>query len=91
MQDLSTGEMRDLTPFLKGVPTLPPGESIAKFMAASAALDAALQKAKDEVQPDRSKQGPVFAVGEVLEIRGGRFQVTKIEPGHLKLKSLPAV
>jgi hypothetical protein len=53
-------------------------------------LSAALQAAKDAVQPDRSRQGPVFFVGEELEIKGGRFQVTRIEPGHLRLKSLPA-
>ncbi len=48
-----------------------------------------LQAACDAVQPDRRLQGPIFSVGEILEIRGGKFQVTKIEPGYLKLKSLP--
>lgn len=48
-----------------------------------------LQAACDAVQPERRFQGPIFVVGEILEIRGGKFQVTKIEPGHLKLKSLP--
>lgn len=84
MQDLSSGEMRDLTPFLKDIPTLPSGEP-----AQCRELREKLQAACDAVQPDRTKQGPIFQVGEVLEIRGGKFQVTKIEPGHLRLKSLP--
>ena len=85
MQDLSTGEMRDLTPFLKDIPKV----SAAEFMGLQRVLEQ-IQAAKDVVQPDRSKQGLVFAVGEVLEIRGGKFKVTRIEPGHLRLKSLPA-
>lgn len=49
-----------------------------------------LQAACDEAQSDRSRQGPVFQLGEIVEIRGGRFQVTKIECDHLELKGLPA-
>ena len=85
MQDLSSGEMRDLTPFLKDIPKVDPAE----FMGLQRVQEQ-IQAAKDAVQPDRSKQGPVFAVGEVLEIRGGRSLITKIEPGHMRLKSLPS-
>lgn len=74
--------MKDLTPFLKDIPLVPPPRFFREFADR-------LQDACDQVQPDRSKQGPVFMVGEVIEIKGGKFQVTKIEPGHLKLKSLP--
>lgn len=88
MQDLSTGEMRDLTPFLKDIPTVDP-TAYNDLAAKLKEHEQQLQAAKDAVQPDRSKQGPVFAVGEVLEIKGGRFQITRIEPGHLRLKSLP--
>ena len=84
MQDLSTGEMRDLTPFLKDIPTMPSGEP-----RQCRELRDKLQAACDAVQPGRTKQGPIFEVGEVLNIRGGRFQITKIEPGHMRLKSLP--
>ncbi len=84
MQDLSNGEMRDLTPFLKDIPQVSTGE----FMGLQRVQDQ-IQTAKDALQPDRSKQGPVFAVGEILEIKGGKFQITRIEPGHLRLKSLP--
>ena len=97
--------MKDLTPlmkeFLKDVPEFKPHgmtfEEAAKAGSERSASDFVryrfeeeLQKAKDAVQPDRAKQGPVFQVGEVLDIRGGKFQVTKIEPGHLRLKSLPS-
>jgi hypothetical protein len=84
MQDLSDGSMKDLTPFLKDMPDNSPVERLVGL----SKLQDKLQAACDAVQPDRSKQGPVFMVGEVLEIKGGRFQVTKIEPGHLRLKSL---
>jgi hypothetical protein len=91
MQDRSTGEMKPLDPkFFEQLPKMNPSE----FMAAAAgiaALNNAIQEAKDAVQPYRSKQGPVFQVSEVLEIKGGRFQITRIEPGHMRLKGLPSV
>jgi hypothetical protein len=49
----------------------------------------AIQNACDAVEPDRAKQGPVFAVDEVVELKGRKFLVTKVEPGHLRLKGLP--
>lgn len=86
MQDLSTGEMKTLAAeFFKDIPTLPSGEP-----KDCRELRERLQRACDAAQPDRTKQGPVFMVGETIEIRGGKFQVTKIEPGHLRLKSLPS-
>ena len=50
----------------------------------------AIQSAKDAVEPNRANQGPVFEVGEEIEIRGGRFRITRIEPGHMRLLSLPS-
>jgi hypothetical protein len=81
MQDLRTGEMRDISAFFNKLPT------DATAFERRKALDEACQKA----EPDPKRRGPVFEVGEVLEIRGGKFQVTKIEPGHLRLKSLPSI
>ena len=81
MQDLRTGELKDLSPFLKDIPMQ------ASPFERRRALDEACAKA----EPDPARRGPVFQVGEILEIRDGRFQVTKIEPGHLKLKSLPSL
>lgn len=89
MQDLSSGEMRDLTPFLKDVPKVDPTEFM-RLAQAEGKLADELQKAKDAVQPDRSKQGPVFAVGEVLEIRGGKFKVHAIAGNRLYLDSIPS-
>ncbi len=81
MQDLSTGEMRDISSFIKDL------KSDASPYDKRKALDAACQAA----EPDPKKRGPIFEVGEVIEIRGGRFQITRIEPGHMRLKGLPAV
>lgn len=90
MQDLSSGEMRDLTPFLKDIPVVPQNEIAAQLANAQSRLSTALKEAKDTVQPDRHLQGPVFFVGEVIELKGGKFQVTRIEPGHMRLKGLPS-
>jgi hypothetical protein len=79
MQDLRTGELVDLSEFIpKEIDTRSPfGKR------------KALAEACERAQPDPARRGPVFEVGEILQLRGGRFQITKIEPGHLKLKSLP--
>ena len=79
MQDSYSGQMRDISPFM------PPNFAELPKMDQRNALQAAC----DKVQPDRTKQGPVFTVGETLEIRGGKFKITRIELGHLRLKSLP--
>lgn len=52
-------------------------------------LREAIQSACDAVEPDRAKQGPVFVQDEVVELKGRKFLVTKVEPGHLRLKGLP--
>lgn len=79
MQDLRTGEIRDISDFIASIP------AYSTAFERRQALDAACAKA----EPDPTRRGPVFEVGEIIEIRGGRFQVTKIEPDHLRLKSLP--
>lgn len=87
MQDLSTGELKPLAAeFFKDIPKLPPEQ----FAQRLAAAESALQKAKDAAIPNRENQGPIFWVGQILDIKGGKFQVTQIEPGHLRLKSLPS-
>lgn len=81
MQDLSSGELKPISP-----------EQVGRIMNQTQSLGdqlAALQQVKDEVIPERANQGPIFSVGEVVHIKGGRFQITRIEPGHLRLKSLP--
>jgi hypothetical protein len=46
------------------------------------------QKAKDAAIPIRENQGPVFSVGEELEIRGGKFRVHSMTSGRLYLDSI---
>jgi hypothetical protein len=48
------------------------------------------QAAKDEIIPVLENQGPVFTVGEILEMRGGRFRVHAITSKRLYLDSLPS-
>lgn len=47
-----------------------------------------LQKAKDEVQPDRTKQGPVYYVGQNVICEGGRFRISSIGKNKLVLKGI---
>lgn len=81
MQDLVTGELRNISQFMPALPT----------DATAFERRQAIDKACQTIEPDPKRRGPVFEVGEIIEIRGGRFQVTRIEPGHLRLKSLPAL
>ena len=80
MQDLESGDMVPIDPKLLerfGVnPEL--GE-----------LDRQLQAAKDATIPERKNQGPIFSVGEELEIRGGRFRVHAITEKRIYLDCLP--
>jgi hypothetical protein len=55
-----------------------------------AAIERALQKAKDDAIPNRDHQGPVFFTGEELEIKGGRFRVAEIMATGLILQGIPA-
>lgn len=48
-----------------------------------------LQAAKDEAVPNREHQGPVFYVGQELEIDGGKFRVHNFGKRFLMLESLP--
>lgn len=49
-----------------------------------------LQEAKDKAVPNRDHQGPVFTIGEVLEIRGGKFRVNGITRKRIYLDSIPS-
>lgn len=83
MQDLSTGELKPLDPkFFEGMEKLTGFEQRER-----------LQAAADKAIPDRRNQGPVFMLGEEIEIRGGRFRVSSINPkkNTLTLESLPRV
>jgi hypothetical protein len=87
----TAGQMRELpAEFFKGIPVAPNPFTGRPEPQRGKPLREAIQNACDAVEPDRSKQGPVFAVDEVVELKGRKFLITKIEPGHLRLKGLPA-
>lgn len=48
------------------------------------------QEAQDRAIPQRENQGPVFGIGEIVEVKGGRFKVHAISDKRLYLDSLPA-
>lgn len=52
-------------------------------------LEENTQAARDAAIPQRERQGPVFTVGEVLEIRGGKFRVHAISDKRIYLDSIP--
>jgi hypothetical protein len=82
MMDLTSGEMKMLNAeLLKDLPTMKPEQ----FMDCEK-----FQQAKDEAQPNRAMQGPVFMEGEILVIRGGRFKIRKINHWGLVLDSMAA-
>ena len=84
MQDLSTGEMRELNDeMLRDAFPVEKLEALGQF-------ERRLQAMKDAAIPQRENQGPIFAIGEVLEIRGGKFRVHAITDKRIYLDSLPA-
>jgi hypothetical protein len=86
MQDLSTGEMRELNDAqLQMVRDAIPVERMEQL----GEFERRLQAMKDAAIPQREQQGPIFAVGEVLEIRGGKFRVHAITDKRIYLDSIP--
>jgi hypothetical protein len=79
MQDLRTGELKAIDPrFIEGIPRMQMQDALAK-----------IQEARDLVVPERGAQGPMFFVGQELEILGARFRVDFLSPKKMVLKSLP--
>lgn len=82
MQDLRTGDM---------VPMEDPErvkELLGQLKPIKRKIDY-LQEAKNRAIPDPERQGPVFEVGEILNLKGGRFKVATIEKEGMFLKGLP--
>lgn len=90
MQDMTTGQMLPLDQkrILESISTLEanPRQSLLDRAKREAV---ALQKEMDRIQPDRSRQGPVFCVGETFELRGGKFKVVAITKKGLVLNGVP--
>jgi len=51
-------------------------------------LEENTQAARDKAIPQREHHGPVFSVGEILDIRGGKFRVHAISSKRIYLDSL---
>ena len=81
MQDLSTGVLRDLSQFM----------SAPKPKATPHEKRQALDEACKAVQPDPRKRGPVFELGEILDIRGGKFKITAMTNKRMYLDSIPTL
>jgi len=84
-QDLSTGELKALDPFLEKLIEEEKERSYPER----------LQAAMDRAIPERANQGPVLATGEevtVIDSRGvaGRFRVHAISGNRLYLDSVPS-
>ena len=54
------------------------------------AIDDESQEAKDRAIPQRDRQGPTFAIGEVVDLKGGKFRVHAISDKRLYLDSIPS-
>jgi uncharacterized Zn finger protein len=83
MQDLSTGQLISLTP-----------QQADEEMKRRAKLEdfiKGIARANEFQQPlpPVADRGPIFAVGEIVEVKGARFRITKIAKGKLILRGLP--
>ncbi len=53
------------------------------------AIDDESQASKDKVLPDIRRQGVTLRVGEVVDIKGGRFQIQSLGQKEIRLKGMP--
>lgn len=89
MQDLQDGTMREIDPrFLEGIEKLE--STAAPFLQRIGELNEKIQQAKDATIPERERQGPIFAIGEIIDIRGGKFRVHAISGKRIYLDSIPS-
>jgi len=85
MQDLKTGKMvsldvkKELEDITARLPTETEEERMKK----------AFQQAAITAIPDKLRRGPIFEVGEVLEVKGGMFRVDSIGEEAIILTGCP--
>jgi hypothetical protein len=79
MQDLSSGQLFPLTP--------EQADQESKRQASIARFRDGVAKASPQLPPVADR-GPIFHEGEIVEIRGGRFRIRKINHWGLVLDSL---
>lgn len=84
MLDLQSKELKELSikEFLGGIPEI----SLNKGWSHAEKMLEAVQAAADKVQPNREMQGPIFRVGEIIEIKGVSFELVGIGKYTLKFK-----
>lgn len=87
MQNSYTGEIIPLDVFRDAVPTKTFRDAFEEMEEKKRLI----QEAADRAIPNRDHQGPVFEVGEVIEIKGGKFRVNGFSRKRLYLDSLPFV
>jgi hypothetical protein len=63
-------------------------ESVCSLVDGLAPLKTRIEAEKARQLPPLADRGPIFANGEILEIKGGRFRVRKINHWGLVLDSL---
>lgn len=91
MQDLSTGELKPMSPEIaEALRKIPEKKFESPFERQLGEVAERLQAERDRVIPVRAHQGPTFFVGEEVEVKGGRFRVQAITDKRLYLDSLPA-
>jgi len=88
MLDLKDNTIKPLSvqTFFGDLSTLPVASTFSNETERLQRLTKVLQEAKDVVQPERSLQGPVFQQGEIIEIKGAKFELIGIGKRTLRLK-----
>lgn len=51
--------------------------------------EAAAQALRDRLGPEERKLTPLFRVGELLEIRGGKFRIVALGSTGMRLRGVP--
>jgi hypothetical protein len=88
MQDLITGSLIPLTP-QQVDEEMKRKAKIEEFIRGLRPLQDRLHASGPSSLPPVADRGPIFAVGEIVEVKGGRFRIAKIAKGKMVLRGLP--
>ncbi len=88
MQDTRTGELIPLTPE-QADREAKRRDRIDQMFGELHKADSPTLAAYGETMPPVADRGPIFAIGEIVEIKGGRFRIQRFNGNKLVLKSLP--
>ncbi len=87
MQDTVTGDLIPLTPAQADAEFKRRANLDQQFGELRKDFDQRMREAQN--LPPVKQRGPIFAVGEIIEIRGGSFRVIKIAKHKLVLRGVP--